>query len=373
MTFYDFAAKLDWNLLSRRLEACGPGDVERALTRERPGEEEILALFSPAAVPYLEALAQRSAAITERRFGKVIQLYAPLYFSNHCVNRCKYCGFAHNLEVARIALTHEEVLAEAEILHREGFRHILLVCGESRQHVPMDFLSGIAAALHGRFDSISIEIFPLAGEEYQRLVASGVDGLTIFQETYHSELYKNYHPAGPKSIYRNRLEAIERGGQAGMRSLGLGTLLGLNDWRAEAVVMALHARHLMRKFWQSRVSINFPRIREAAGHFTPPHPVSDRDLVQMICAMRLILPDIELVLSTREPAALRDRLVGLGITRISAGSRTNPGGYSHPESDEGEQFTVSDPRSPAEVVRMLQEKGFEPVWKDFDREFIRVE
>ena len=370
MSFFDVISALDWAGLKHRLDACTAADVERALTRERLEEGDMLALFSHAALPHLERIAQRGAALTERRFGKVMQLYAPLYLSNYCVNRCVYCGFARTLEVERVRLTPAQALAEAEILYHEGFRHILLVSGESRRHVPLDYLAEIATALHGKFASVSVEIFPLRAEEYARLAECGVDGLTIFQETYDPELYKSYHPAGPKRDYQNRLEAIERGGAAGMRSLGLGTLLGLNDWRVEATVLALHARYLMKKFWQARVSINFPRIREAAAHFRPPFPVGDRDLVQMICAMRLILPDAELVLSTREPAALRDRLVRLGITRVSAGSRTNPGGYSHPDSTQGEQFAVSDPRAPEDVVRMLHGHGFEPVWKDFDRQFI---
>lgn len=370
MTFYDTIHSLDFDALRRRLEACTAADVERALDRDRLADDEILPLFSSAADPFLERIAQRSAAITERRFGKVMQLYTPLYLSNECVNRCAYCGFAHDLEVRRITLTPEQALAEAEILYAEGFRHILLVSGESRRHVPMDTLAEIVAAIHGKFDSIAIEIFPLAREEYARLAACGVDGLALYQETYDPELYKTYHPAGPKRDYQNRLDAIERGGEAGLRSLGIGALLGLAEWRLEAFLVALHGRYLARRFWRSRVGVSFPRIREAAGHYRPPFPVSDRELVQMLCAMRLILPDAELIISTREPAALRDRLVGLGITRLSAGSRTNPGGYGNPASGEGEQFAVSDARSPREVVAMLQAKGYEPVWKDFDREFL---
>jgi 2-iminoacetate synthase len=370
MSFYEIVTGMDLGALKQRIEACTAADVERALTRERLSESDMLAVLSPAAAPYLEEMAQRSAAITERRFGKIIQLYTPLYVSNECVNRCKYCGFAHNLEdVKRITLTPAEALADAQILYDEGFRHILIVSGESRHLVTMEYLEEIASELHKKFGSVSIEIFVLDTDEYRRLVASGVDGLTIFQETYDPELYKEYHPAGPKRFYKNRLDAMERGGEAGMRSLGLGTLLGLNDWHVEATLMAMHARYLMRRFWKSRVSINFPRIREAAGHYQPKFPVNDRDLVQMISAMRLILPDVELVLSTREPAALRDHLVGLGITRMSAGSKTNPGGYSDPDAG-GAQFEVSDGRSPEAFVAMVKSKGFEPVWKDFDREFL---
>lgn len=369
MTFFDQLAALDLNDLRARITDCTAADVERALTRDRLGEDDVLALFSPAADPYLELLAQRSAAITERRFGKVVHLFNPLYVSNYCVNRCKYCGFAHNLEVERSALTPAEAMAEAQIIYDMGFRHILLVSGESRQHVPMEYLTEVAGALHKKFASVSVEIFPLTTEEYRQLNAAGVDGLTMFQETYDPELYKIYHPAGPKRNYQYRLEAMDRGGEAGLRSLGLGSLLGLNDWRFESVCMAMHGRYLLRKYWRSKLGISFPRIREAAGHFRPEHPVSDRDLVHMICAMRIVFPDADLVLSTREPARLRDRLIGLGVTRVSAGSRTNPGGYGHEEAG-GKQFEISDPRSPAEIAAMLESKGFEPVWKDFDSAFL---
>lgn len=363
---------MDLACLRERIDGATAREVERALTREHVSEDDLPALFSEAAVPYLEDLAQRSAAVTERRFGKVMQLYTPLYLSNECVNRCKYCGFAHHLEIPRMTLTVKEALAEAAILYEEGFRHILLVAGESRKHVSMDYLKEVVGALHGQWDSIAIEINPLSADEYRQLYEVGVDGLTLYQETYDPELYLDYHPAGPKRHYANRLNSIEHGGEAGLRSLGIGALLGLGDWRFEAVMVALHARYLARRFWKSRVAVSFPRIRATAGGYQPPSPVGDRDLVQMLCAMRLIMPDSELVVSTREPARLRDRLVGLGVTRMSAGSRTNPGGYSHREDDNGEQFSVEDARSPQEVSAMLIERGYEPVWKDFDREFLRA-
>lgn len=368
-TFFEFVQQLDLDHVRRIIADAQACDVERVLSREHLEDSDIPVLVSSAAAPYLEELAQRSAAVTERRFGKVISLFTPLYVSNECVNRCTYCGFAGHLQVPRISLSVEQAIDDARILYEEGFRHILLVSGESRHHVNVPYLTELTQKLKDWFDSISIEINTMTTEEYRDLAEVGVDGLTIFQETYDPVRYREFHPAGPKRIYDRRLKAMESGGEAGFRSLGLGALLGLTDWRFEAVMLAWHGRYLARRFWQSRIGFSFPRIREAAGGYKPNSPVTDRDLVQMICAMRLALPDADLVMSTREPASLRDRLIGLGITRMSAGSRTNPGGYSHPDAG-GEQFEVVDARSPEEVARVIREKGFEPVWKDFDREFI---
>ncbi len=368
-TFLDIIDRTSWPALGSAIDAATPADVERALAAERPSDDDLIALFSPAAARYLEPLAQRAAALTERRFGKVIQLYAPVYLTNECVNKCAYCGFSHELEIPRVTLTPARVLAEAEILHAQGFRHILLVAGEDRRAVNLPYLKEVVAALNDRFEAISIEIQPLEREEYRELVDAGVDGLVIYQEVYDPRLYVKYHLAGPKRNYRKRLRAIEAGGEAGMRTLGVGALLGLAPWRPEAVMVARHARWLMRRFWRARIAVSFPRIRAQAHEYQPDYPVSDADLVQMICAMRIALPDAELVLSTREPARLRDRLLGLGITRTSAGSSTVPGGYtSHDHA--GEQFEIEDSRSPAEVASVIADLGFEPVWKDFDRMFV---
>lgn len=368
MNFYEQIQSLNLNEIRQRIERASSMDVERALAREHLEIHDLAALFSPAAAPYIEELAQRSAALTERRFGRVIQLYAPLYVSNECVNKCVYCGFSHDVGIPRLTLTVEQAVAEADAIAREGFRHILLVAGEDRRHVSVPYLSEIVRRLNDKFAAIAIEIQPLNEDEYRELVAAGVDGLAIYQETYDEPLYKTLHPAGPKRNYKGRLEAIEAGGRAGMRALGIGALLGLGDWRFEAVMVAMHGRHLARRFWRSRVAISFPRIRGNAHMFRPERLPTDADLVQMICAMRLVLPDAELVMSTRENAKLRDRLIGLGITRTSAGSKTNPGGYQMDEAmGSGEQFAVSDPRPAAEVAAAIAARGFEPVWKDFDR------
>lgn len=363
------APELDAAAVQALVAGATPADVDRALRADPLQPRDVAALLSPAARPRLEVLARRSAALTRRRFGRVMQLYAPLYLTSACVNRCTYCGFSQELAIPRRTLSLDEVAAEAEAVRAQGFRHLLLVAGEAPRVVDVGYLEAVAARLSRRFDSLSIETGPFPLEGYRRLALAGVDGLTIYQETYLPDVYRQVHVKGPKHSYRRRLAFIEAGGRAGFRTLGIGALLGLAPWAIEAYCLALHGRALARAFWRSRIAVSFPRIRPAAGGYAPAHPVSDADLVQMICALRLALPDAELVLSTREPAALRDRLVSLGITRMSAGSRTSPGGYQA-AAPGAEQFAVDDDRAPADVARMLLARGLEPVWKDFDRAFV---
>lgn len=368
--FSDTFDTLDLEALRDAARHATRRDVERAIASGATVSDDLLpALFSPAASTMLETLAQRSAALTERRFGRTIQLYAPMYLSNECVNKCTYCGFSYDNRIARRTLTLDEAIDEAGGLACQGFRHLLLVSGESNRHLPVARVAEVARALAPRFASIAVEIQPLEEDGYRELAAAGVDGVVVYQETYDPDVYAAVHTKGPKTRFSWRLDAVERAGAAGLRSLGIGALLGLGDWRLEAIATALHARHLARSSWRSRVGISFPRIRAAAGGYVPAAPVGDRDLVQMLCAMRLAMPDAELVVSTREPAALRDHLIGLGVTRMSAGSRTNPGGYTEPEASE-RQFDIVDERAPQEVADVIAAHGFEPVWKDFDRSFL---
>lgn len=345
-------------------------DVERAISQEHLDERDVVALLSKAAEPYLEELAQKAQLVTRQRFGHTMQLYAPLYLSNECVNRCTYCGFSQQLKIPRLTLSIEDVKSEAEFLHAEGFRHLLLVSGEAPRTINLEYLEAVARALRPRFDSLSLEVAAFDLASYQRLVAAGIDGLTLYQETYQTEVYRQVHLAGPKCNYERRLQAMQHAGQAGFRSLGIAALLGLAPWQLEAFALAMHGRALTKQFWRSRIAVSFPRIRDNAGGKVAPHPVSDRALLQMLCTMRLALPDAELVLSTREPATLRNQLMGLGVTRMSAGSRTNPGGYGEHEQSL-EQFSIEDERSASQVATALLERGFEPVWKDFDRAFLQ--
>jgi 2-iminoacetate synthase len=347
--------------------AAGPAEVAAALRAERPTEPQLAALLSPATGPVLESLARRAAALTRQRFGRVMQFYAPLYVSNVCVNACRYCGFNCRNPVPRRRLSLEQAEREARHLAAEGFRHLLLVSGEDRAGVPPAYFAELARRLHGLFASLSIEIYPLSTEEYASLVQAGVDGLAIYQETYDADVYAGFHPAGPKQDFAARLGAIERGARAGITFLGIGALLGLHDWRLDAFWVGLHARWLQQHCWRQQVSVSFPRLRPAAGGFMPPRPVSDAAFVQALCALRLFLPDAGLVLSTRETGTLRDRLLPLGITRLSAGSRTSPGGYTGTEEGAAEeQFAVADTRTLAEMSEVVARLGFDPVRKDWD-------
>jgi 2-iminoacetate synthase len=368
------ALDTDTDLWQEKLNDISKKDVERALA-EPSGSysfEKLMALVSPAAENYLEQMAQLSHQLTIQRFGRTIRLYAPLYLSNYCVNNCRYCGFNQENAFERTRLTIEQAVKEADIIASEGFRDILLVSSEDRQFVNIDYLIELAGKLRDKFSSISIEIYQLSSDEYKQLFDTGIEGVTLYQETYDRRTYKYYHQVGPKSDYDRRLRAPDDIASAGMREIGLGVLLGLADWRTETLALAEHAHYLVKRYWQSHISFSFPRLRPAyqVGDSQFRNIPSDKNLVQMITALRLMFPDAGLVLSTRERAQLRDHLIKLGITKISAGSKTNPGGYSK-YSDAIEQFEVSDSRSPAEIAEMIKQSGLEPVWKDWDKAYIK--
>ncbi len=346
--------------------------VEKALA-DIPGTytpQRLTAFISPAAQGYLEQMAQAAHQLTIQRFGRTIKLYAPLYLSNYCINSCLYCGFNRKTDFARTRLSIDEALKNADIIASEGFRDLLLVSSEDRKFINVDYLAELAKKLRNKFSSISIEIYQMTRDEYARLFEAGIDGVTIYQETYDRNLYACYHPAGPKSDYDRRLQAPDDIGSAGMREIGIGALLGLANWRSETFALAEHAHYLMKKYWQSHISFSFPRLRPAfkVGGQQFKHILTDKELVQMILALRLCFADAGMVISTRENATLRDHLVTLGITRMSAGSKTSPGGYSE-HSDAVEQFEVNDSRSPTQVASMIKSQGFEPVWKDWDKAF----
>lgn len=369
MSFVEELAKYAPEELLGRIENKNAEDVERALLAERPSIGDFMALLSPAAAPFLEQMAGKAHQLTRQRFGNNILMYAPLYLSNLCTNGCLYCGFNATNHVPRQTLSMEEIEQEARVLHKRGFRHILLVTGEAPKAVDNDYLAEAAKRLSHMFSSISIEVYPMEETGYRHMVDSGVDGLTIYQETYNRSLYAEMHPFGRKRDFEFRLLAPERGGAAGLRKIGIGALLGLGNFRTEGFFTGIHALYLSRHYWRTHLSVSFPRMRPAEGGFSPLNPVSDREFVQLICALRLLLPDAGLVMSTRESAALRDNLLPLGITQMSAGSCTSPGGYAVDENST-RQFVIDDDRSAAEVEKMIRSKGYEAVWKDWDRAFL---
>lgn len=357
----------DIGALRRLSDGATNRDVDRALRAAHPGLREFAALLSKPAASRLEDLAQRAHAITRARFGATVRLFSPLYVSNECVSTCTYCGFSAGNEIARRTLTVAEVADEASELHRRGFRHILLVAGEHARIVSKLYLEECVRAVAPMFSQVSAEVQVWDTDTYQRLVAAGCDGVVVYQESYDRGTYGAVHLKGKKRNYAWRLAAPDRAAKAGARRLGIGTLLGLHpDWRSEAICVAAHAQALIRRWWRCEVQVSLPRLRPAAGGYAPADPVGDRDFAQLLCALRIGLPDVGISLSTREPAAFRDALVPLGVTTMSAGSHTEPGGYAE-ASDAEPQFRISDTRSPAEVAAALRDAGYDPVWKDWQR------
>jgi len=355
----------NWDNVLSGIYAKTATDVEQALSSNKRGLEDFKALISPAAAPYLEQMAQQSNRITQKRFGKTVQLYAPLYLSNECQNICNYCGFSLDNKIKRKTLSAVEILQEATYLKQQGFEHVLLVTGEATKTVGVEYLKNAIRLLKPHFANISIEVQPLEEEEYKILVAEGLYAVLVYQETYHKENYRLYHLKGKKSNFDYRLDTPDRLGNAGIHKIGLGVLIGLEDWRADNFFTALHVNYLEKQFWQTRYSISFPRLRPASGLIEPKSIITDKELVQLICAWRLFNEEIELSISTRENEFFRDHIIKLGATAMSAGSKTNPGGYSvEPESLE--QFEIDDSRTVAEVRQMIEKQGYKPVWKDWE-------
>jgi 2-iminoacetate synthase len=371
---YSFAQILEaWpeTRLRELIDRAGPEDVRRALGREQPFPEDLAALLSPAAAPHLEEMARLAQRLTRQHFGRTIGLFVPLYLSNVCRSDCTYCGYARGSgsRGARRTLKPAEIRSECETLARHGFQSVLLLTGEAPKVTPLEYLAEAVAMAREYFASVSVEVYALAEEGYRRLVAAGLEGVTMFMETYHRSRYTQVHLGGQKKDFDYRLGAIERAGKAGVRRLGIGALLGLYDWRLDGFWTALHARYLQKECWQSAVSISVPRLRDVPARHVVQYPLADRDLVQLMLSQRIFLPEVGFTLSTREEAKLRDNLIPLGVTMMSAGSSTRPGGYSTCGEDTIEQFEVEDRRSPAEVAEVIRRAGYDPVWKDFDRAF----
>jgi 2-iminoacetate synthase len=368
MTFVSTWQQHDFAQIARTIVAKLPADAQRALSRARGGAalslDDLAALLSPAAAPFLEDMARLAHQRTVERFGRTMQLYAPMYLTNICANICTYCGFSAQNKIPRKALNDAEILAEAEVLKRHGFDHVLLVTGESSRYGTA-YLANALRLLRGKFSSLSIEVQPLDTEDYATLVRDGLSAVLVYQETYDASVYPKHHLKGPKSDLRYRLETPDRLGRAGVKKIGLGALYGLSDWRAESWFVGLHLRHLEKNFWRTRYSISFPRLRPHEGGDVPLQPFDERDLVQAACAFRLFSQEVELSLSTRECERFRNHAFMLGFTSMSAGSKTNPGGYTA-APDSLEQFAIDDDRTPEEVAAFLRRAGYEPVWKDWD-------
>ncbi|HWI54527.1 MAG TPA: 2-iminoacetate synthase ThiH [Desulfobacteria bacterium] len=363
MSFYD--KYLQYRDLSPDVfEHVKDEDVLRIISKEHLTEHEFLVLLSKPAEKFLEPMARRAQQLTFQHFGRVIFLYAPIYLANYCTNQCVYCGFGTHNRISRRKLSLEEVETEARVLASTGMKHVLILTGESRAKSPVSYIRECVEVLKKHFTSITIEIYSLEEHEYKELAAAGVDGLTMYQEVYNEDTYGTLHLKGPKRDYRYRLDTPERAGQAGMRSLNIGALLGLEEWRKEAFLTGLHARYLQDTFPDTEIGVSMPRIRPHRGAFQPKYQVSDRNLVQIMLAVRLFMPRAGITISTRERAQFRDNLIGLGVTKMSAGSSTEVGGYGSADKTEG-QFDISDERSVREIKEMIYNRGFQPVFKDW--------
>jgi 2-iminoacetate synthase len=365
MSFYEEIKKYDWGQVAKQIYSKTDKDVLNALEKEKLDLDDFQALISPAADPYLEFMAQKSMQLTQKRFGKSIQLYVPLYISNACSNTCVYCGFNHKNSFKRTILNKQQVITEATELQNQGFEHILLVTGESNKDCGVTYIKEIMKALYDMFSLISIEVQPLETNEYKELAQVGLNTVYIYQETYNEQNYKIYHPSGKKSLYRYRLETPDRIGNAGIHKIGIGCLLGLEDWRVDSFFTALHLQYMEKKYWQTKYSISFPRLRPHIGNFEPNFKTNQRNLLQIICAYRLFNEHVELSLSTRENQEFRDNALKLGVTTFSAGSKTNPGGYTGID-ETTEQFSVHDNRSAHEIASVIKKRGYEVIWKDWD-------
>ncbi len=337
--------------------------VKRIIDKKDLTPQDLALLFSPGAEVHLEEMAQLANRISLQHFGRVILLYTPLYLGNYCVNGCIYCGFNAGNRIERRKLSFSEVEREAKVIAASGIKHLLVLTGESRQHTPVSYIKDCLQILRSYFPSVSIEIYPLETFEYIELIKAGADGITIYQEVYDEAVYQRVHPFGPKRDYRFRLNAPDRAGKAGMRTIGIGALLGLHDWRSEAFFAAMHAVHLQHRFPEVEINLSFPRIRPECGGFQPDSSVNDRELVQIILAFRIFLPYAGLTISTRERAELRNHLVKLGITKMSAGSSTVVGG--HIDSQGTGQFEISDHRTVDEMAEAIITNGYKPVYKDW--------
>ncbi|MCI5140802.1 MAG: 2-iminoacetate synthase ThiH [Candidatus Electrothrix sp. ATG1] len=367
MSFHDAVVSLESFDFEGYFQSVTPDDVRNTLQRDELGQRDLLNLLSLTAQDFLEEMAQKARQVTRQYFGNIVSLYAPLYISDHCSNLCTYCGFNAGVDFPRTKLSLEEIEREAAAIAATGIRHILILTGEAPAQTPMSYLEEAVKIMKKHFSSIALEIFPMDVEEYQVLCKAGADSLTVYQEVYDRDIYKEVHPKGRKADYEYRLMTPERRARAGFRALNIGTLFGLGEPRKEACMAALHAQYLEREFPDVEVSLSLPRMTKAKGIIEPKNILTDIDFVQFMLAWRLFMPRLGITISTRESAEFRDRLIHLGATRFSSGSKTGVGEYALKDHEDATvQFEVTDDRSVDEVAEMIRESGYQPIFKDWE-------
>jgi len=350
----------------RYFQSVTPDQVEKSLGKEHLDDRDLLNLLSRQAQPFLEQMARKASRLTHQYFGRTIGMYAPMYIADYCTNYCTYCGFSAAVDFKRTKLSLTEIEQEAAAISRSGIRHILVLTGEAPAKTPMSYLLGAVEILKKYFSSVALEIFPMDEEEYRLLNQAGADSLTVYQEVYDQDIYREVHPKGRKADYGYRLLTPERGARAGFRALNIGTLFGLGEPQSEAFFAALHAKYLEHEFPEVEISLSLPRMTKAKGGIKPKNILDDRGFVQCMLAWRLFMPRLGLTVSTRESADFRDRLLHLGATRFSAGSKTDVGGYASQHNDATPQFEITDQRSVDEVAAMIRKSGYQPVFKDWE-------
>jgi len=368
--FYDEIKKYDWDSTTQCIMSKTDDDVRRALGKQRCDIDDFMALIPPAADKYLEQMARLSRKLTRERFGKTISMFIPVYISNSCANSCVYCGFHVQNKMKRTVLSEEQIIAEYEAIKRLGpFDSILVLTGENPKVASVEYIGRALELAKPYFNNLQVEVMPLSTDDYSFLRDKGLNGVVCFQETYNERNYKNYHPRGPKSDYQWRVNGYDRMGMAGVHKIGMGVLIGLEDWRTDATMLARHLRYMEKTYWRTQYSVNFPRMRCAEnGGFQPNTVMSDRELAQLTFAMRIFDHDVDISYSTRETATVRDNMATLGVTTMSSESHTEPGGYANPRQSLA-QFETSDNRTAREVAAALKAIGMEPVWKNWDRSF----
>lgn len=368
MSFKNTFEQYDWDTLEKEIYSVSAAEVAQVLQKDKIDLQDFKTLISPAAKPFIEQMAQRSNRLTKKRFGNTIQMYIPMYLSNECQNICTYCGFSMTNKIPRKTLSDAEILKEVAHIKNLGYDHILLVTGEANRTVGVSYIKHAIELIRDNFSNISMEVQPMDQEEYESLIEAGLYAVLVYQETYHEATYKVHHPKGKKSNFQYRLDTPDRLGKAGIYKIGIGALFGLEDWRVDSFYTALHLKYLQKTYWKTKYSISFPRLRPFEGDVAPKVEMTDADLVQLICAYRLLDEDVELSMSTRESETFRNNIINLGITSISAESKTNPGGYSV-EPQSLEQFEISDERSTDEIKKMIQAQGYEVVFKDWSKSY----
>ena len=366
--FSDYIRTIGWEETTRKIMCKTEADVVRALQKRRCDIDDFMAMISPAGAHYLEPMARLSQHYTRERFGNTVNLFIPIYLTNSCCNSCVYCGFHVQNKMWRVILTEAEMVREYEAIKQLGpFDNLLIVTGENKARAGVDYLARALDLAKPFFSNLQIEVMPLEADEYALLRQHGLNGVVCFQETYNEARYRLYHPAGPKSNWQYRVDGFDRMGMAGVHKIGLGTLIGLEDWRTDVTMMAHHLRYLEKNYWRTQYSVNLPRMRPSEnGGFQPRTVMTDRELAQVTFALRIFDHDVDISYSTRESADMRNAMVRLGVTTMSSESHTDPGGYAcYPNSLE--QFHVSDGRRTPQLVADLKRLGIEPVWKNWDR------